>query len=119
MILEVVELVNPQYTMAHPQFLEEWIDGATVCRESSAVGFVWSFYESCMDFLAKLVPLVSKAAPATSARVVLNEEVGRLLSWGDGFDNGALDRALERDPELKSTALEYLSGLGTTLAESR
>jgi hypothetical protein len=105
--------------MAHPQFLEEWIDGTTICRESLAVGFVWSLYESCMNFFAKLVPLVSKTAPSASARVILIEEVGRLLSWGDGFDDGELDRALERDSGLKSTALEYLSGLGSTLVESK
>lgn len=105
--------------MGRPQFLEEWIDGATICRESSAVGFVWSLYEGCLHFFAKLVPLVSKRPSTASAKAVLNEEVGRLLSWGDGFENGELDRALERDPELKSTALEYLSSLGALLANSK
>lgn len=105
--------------MERPRLLEEWIDGTMICRESSAVGFAWSFYECCLHFFAKLVPLVSKAVPTAPAKVVLSEEVGRLLSWGDGFENGELDRTLERDPELKSTALEYLSGLGTALVDSK
>jgi len=99
--------------MSRPQFLEEWIDGAIICRESSAVGFVWSLYEGCLNFFVKLVPLVSERRSTASANKILNEEVGRLLSWGDGFDNGELDRTLERDPELKSATLEYLSSLGT------
>jgi hypothetical protein len=105
--------------MGRPQFLEEWIDGATIYRGSSAVGFVWSLYEGCLNFFAKLVPLVSERRSTSSANEILNEEVGRLLSWGDGFDNGELDRILERDPELKSTTLEYLSSLGTLLSNSK
>jgi hypothetical protein len=105
--------------MGRPQFLEEWIDGATICRGSSTVGFVWSLYEGCLNFFAKLVPLVSERRSTASANKILNEEVGRLLSWGDGFDNGELDRTLERDLELKSTTLEYLSSLGTLLTNSK
>jgi hypothetical protein len=56
---------------------------------------------------------------ATSAKLILSEEVGRLPSWGDSFEHGELDRTLERDPELKNTALECLSDLGTALADSK
>lgn len=105
--------------MGRPHFLEEWIDGATICRQSSAVGFVWSLYESCLHLFTTLVPLVSREPSTASAKAVLSEEVGRLLSWGDGFENGELDTALEKDPELKSTALEYLSSLGALLANSK
>jgi hypothetical protein len=81
--------------------------------------FVWSLYESCLNFFAKLVPLISNAVPAIPAKPALSEEVGRLLSWGDGFENGELDRTLECDLELKNTALEYLSDLGAVLANSK
>lgn len=101
------------------QLLEEWIDGTTLWRESSAVGPVWSLYEGCLNFFAKLLPLVPTRRSTVSANAILNEEAGRLLAWGGGFENGELDRTLETDLELKSTTLEYLSSLGTLLANSK
>jgi hypothetical protein len=105
--------------MDRPQFLEEWIDGATICRESSAVGIVWSLYEGCLNFFAHLIPFISKKPSTALTDAILNEEVGRLFAWGDGFENGELDRTIERDLELKNTALEYLSSLGTLLTNSK
>jgi hypothetical protein len=105
--------------MKDSQYLEEWIDGTTVCRQSTTNGFVGSLYESCLQLFASLVPLTTKLTPQSSVRVILKEELARLLSWGDGFTDGELDRTLEKNPELRSTSLEYLSGIGTTLAYSK
>jgi hypothetical protein len=98
------------------QFLEEWIDGTNICRESSSVGFVWTLYDGCLHFFAKLVPLVSRKRITASTKAILSEELGRLFSWADGFESGELDNALDRDSEIQTTTLEYLSSLGSILA---
>jgi hypothetical protein len=65
--------------MGGPQLLE-WIDGATICRESSAAGFVWSLYEGCLHFFCETCAACFEKASTTLAKAVLNEEVDRLLS---------------------------------------
>jgi hypothetical protein len=65
------------------------------------------------------VPLL----PSTNSRVItaesFNEELGRLFAWGDGFEGGKLDETLESAPELRTTVLEFLVGLGCILSGSK
>jgi hypothetical protein len=107
--------------MTHNDFLEEWIDGTSICRQTSQTvpGFVWNIYDSCLQLFIKLVPLVPSIKSRASTVESFKEQLGRLLAWGDGFEGGKLDETLESAPELKRTILEFLAALGSILSGSK
>ena len=48
----------------------------------------------------------------------LEEELEKLYLWGESFENGDLDRALEQSEDLRDIVLELLSAIGDTIIQS-
>ena len=49
----------------------------------------------------------------------LKEELGRLYLWGEAFENGKLDKALEQSEDLRDTVLEFLSAIGDSIIRGK
>ncbi len=49
----------------------------------------------------------------------LKEELGNLYLWGEAFENGKLDKALERNEGLRDTVLELLCAIGNTIIRGK
>ena len=49
----------------------------------------------------------------------LKEELGKLYLWGEAFENGRLDKALERNEDLRDTVLELLCAIGNTIIRGK
>ena len=49
----------------------------------------------------------------------LKEELGRLYLWGEAFENGKLDKALEQSEDLRDTVLEFLCAIGDIIVRGK
>ena len=50
-----------------------------------------------------------------SSQSALREELGKLYLWGEAFENGDLDKALEQSEDLRNTVLEFLCAIGDSI----
>lgn len=49
----------------------------------------------------------------------LREELGKLYLWGEAFENGNLDKALEQSEDLRDTVLEFLCAIGDSIIQGK
>ena len=54
-----------------------------------------------------------------SSQSALREELGRLYLWGEAFENGKLDKALEQSEDLRDTVLEFLCAIGDSIIRGK
>ncbi len=77
-------------------------------------------YEGCVDLFKELYELSSRSPSPLSEkeRRHLNEDLGRLFLWGDGFGDKMLDQILGQSLDLRNTVLGFISGIGKVLTGS-
>ena len=54
-----------------------------------------------------------------SSQFALREELGKLYLWGEAFENGKLDKALEQSEDLSDTVLEFLCAIGNIIIRGK
>ena len=54
-----------------------------------------------------------------SSQSALREELGKLYLWGEAFENGDLDKALEQSEDLRNTVLEFLCAIGYSIIRGK
>ena len=55
----------------------------------------------------------------SSSQSALREELGRLYLWGEAFEDGKLDKALEQSEDLRDTVLEFLCAIGDSIIRGK
>ena len=110
-------------------FLEEWIDGATIQKSSSALGddpcdgaatgFAWNLFDHVLRLFSIITPLASNGATAISKKGTrsLKESLGKLFLWGDSFRDGRLEIVLDASDEIKESVLSTLATVGRILIQ--
>lgn len=81
--------------------------------------FASFLYESCLNLFKELSKESSRlSAFSSTERRHLEESLGRLFLWGDGFGEGRLDRLLGQSIDLRDTILRFIAGIGRILTGS-
>ncbi|KAI9810424.1 MAG: hypothetical protein M1832_001351, partial [Thelocarpon impressellum] len=104
--------------------LKQWIaeGGSSVSASADvtnhAVGFAETLYQACLELFAQLWReiLATPRWPADRPKDVLKQSLGRLYLWGEGFEQGRLDKCLEHSDDLRDDVLDLLTEIGTALA---
>lgn len=83
--------------------------------QSSEVGFIGDIFSACIRALA----VVAANCDSPEAKPRIQEEMGRLALWGDGFDvfEGELDQILESSNHLKESTVVLLASIANTLVK--
>ncbi len=101
----------------HASHLSESLDAG---YKSLDIGLVESLYQGVLQVLNAVR---QQTATSTMLQVkqkkTLIESLGRLYLWGETFQLGTLDKALDNAEELKLTIIELLLDLGKLLTRCK
>ncbi len=84
------------------------------------IGLVESLYQGVLQVLnAVWQQTATSTLLQASQKMMLKESLGRLFLWGETFQSGTLDEALDNAEELRLTTMELLLDLGKSLARCK
>lgn len=121
------ESVSSRDSDDHGAYMLQWLradasntgdDDGTPSRDSEE-GFVARLYNHCLCALQYILKTERIKSPSSSRSSSLGECLGRLFLWGDAFDVGQLDRALDQSDEMKLNVLEQLARIGKLLLRGK
>lgn len=104
--------------------LYQWLDASSHDNDCSGFdlspesGFTASLYQVCLLQLSRLVDSLA-SSPKTRSKLSLNEIRGKLVVFGDGFEDGKLDSCINSDSELRGIVLGILYDIGKALTQGR
>lgn len=111
-------------------YVQEWLDAESLTSIAPDEGFGYTTAEvdpdqnDYSDGLATRLYLLSReglqrlcrrnkeSSPLESPLSRPKEELGKLYLWGEAFENGKLDKALELSEDLRDTVLDLLCAIG-------
>ena len=82
-------------------------------------GLATRLYQLSRDGLQQLCRQNRTAPRLKSTLSALREELGKLYLWGEAFENGKLDKALELSDDLRDTVLEFLCAIGDSIIRGK
>ena len=82
-------------------------------------GLATRLYQLSRQGLQQLCRQEGYIPPLNSLQSALREELGRLYLWGEAFENGKLDKALEQSEDLRDTVLEFLCAIGDSIIRGK
>lgn len=82
-------------------------------------GLATRLYLLSREGLQRLCWRNKACSPPKSSVSTLKEELGKLYLWGEAFENGKLDKALELSEDLRDTVLELLCAIGDVITRGQ
>lgn len=82
-------------------------------------GLATRLYLLSREGLQRLCRQIKDSSPLKLSLSTLKEELGKLYLWGEAFENGKLDKALELSEDLRDIVLELLCAIGDTITRGR
>lgn len=126
------EITDRNGLEARSDYLLQWLDagvgvddtrsfahnGASA-RDEDVQGFAARLYQLCLHALQDLYIREREKRKFGSQTTGLRECLGRLYLWGESFERGELDRALEESDEVRESVLERLGHIGELLLRGK
>ena len=104
---------------------QEWLDNhphassglnGTLCdNDHDDQGVATRLYSLCLRLLRFLCRHKQNISSRRNRVSLLKEELGRLYLWGEAFEDGKLDRALEYSDDVRDNVLDSLRDVGKIL----
>lgn len=79
-----------------------------------AYKFATRFYAACLRVFRMFlhyIPRIPHLQKDVTEIAKIKENFGRLFLWGEGFQDGDLDKALEQSDEIRDSVLKLLFGV--------
>ena len=83
------------------------------------LGIAARLYSLCLHVLRQLCRQGERGSSCGNGTSMLKEELGKLYLWGQAFEDGKLDRALEYSDKVRSNVLESLGDIGGLLLRGK
>jgi hypothetical protein len=126
------EITDRNGLEARSDYLLQWLDadvevdntrsltnhGASA-RDENVQGFAARLYQLCLHALQKIYIREREKRKFGSQATGLRDCLGRLYLWGESFERGELDRALEESDEVRESVLERLGHIGKLLLRGK
>ena len=92
------------------------VDSARMCTGERCIdreeGFASQFYSTCLQGFKQLCRQELEGYARGAQSYLLREELGKLYLWGESFNPGELDKALDEYEDLRDNVLDLLVNLG-------
>ena len=124
-------------TSRRADYTQEWLDAASSTpvtldekfeftaadvepdQDEYSQGLATRLYQLGRQGLQQLCRRKEKIPRLNLSQSALREELGRLYLWGEAFENGKLEKALEQSEDLRDTVLDFLCAIGDSIIRGK
>ena len=124
-------------TSRRADYIQEWLDAASSTpvtldekfeftaadvepdQDEYSQGLATRLYQLGRQGLQQLCRRKEKIPRLNLSQSALREELGRLYLWGEAFENGKLEKALEQSEDLRDTVLDFLCAIGDSIIRGK
>jgi len=121
----VLSLHASGLAMPDMAYVREWVDSTSeqpaIDNSDADASLPARLYAGCITILRRLCSRVTNTDASQSSLEpwLLGQELGRIYLWGEGLENGKLDKALNDADDLRENVLEVLVSIGMLLVRSK